>query len=52
MLAAEALAAKSGLTVANTSQHLQALRRVGLVRRSLASCCAPRKTWLWERAAI
>lgn len=27
----EALAAKSGLTVANASQHLQALRRVGLV---------------------
>lgn len=27
----EALAAKTGLTVANTSQHLQALRRVGLV---------------------
>ena len=27
----EALAAKAGLTVANASQHLQALRRVGLV---------------------
>src|SRR3990167_5855596 len=27
----EALATKTGLTVANTSQHLQALRRVGLV---------------------
>jgi rhodanese-related sulfurtransferase/predicted transcriptional regulator len=27
----DALAAKTGLTVANTSQHLQALRRVGLV---------------------
>src|SRR3990167_2394650 len=27
----ETLAAKSGLTVANASQHLQALRRVGLV---------------------
>ncbi|WP_372783344.1 ArsR/SmtB family transcription factor [Phenylobacterium sp.] len=27
----EALAAKTGLTFANTSQHLQALRRVGLV---------------------
>lgn len=27
----EALAAKTGLTVANASQHLQALRRVGLV---------------------
>ena len=27
----EALAAKSGLTIANASQHLQALRRVGLV---------------------
>lgn len=29
--AVEALAAKAGLTMANTSQHLQALRRAGLV---------------------